>query len=289
MLPQQNTPASTFLEVEGFLLDLPDVMNMDLTLMMDMNSTARTSTTTFNTGASTLNTPEIGQSVDNFESIFNEAEVVISNSPESTALDLDYDIVEPPEYGNMENFTETVWGPETFVFDSSDFGLCAPASLVEGTTDITTTPNISNFKTDITDPLELENIDLLQWVIDDQKLNEDSIAELEDKKTFVRSDVQRVSVIVPTNATNVSFENKVLVEVKTESLTDIEKYRKMRDQNNESSKKCREKRKRKHQEMEEELVELQDRNSVLRATLDKMEREVKILKQKVLSDITMRN
>jgi len=289
MLPQQNTPASTFLEVEGFLLDLPDVMNMDLTLMMDMNSTARTSTTTFNTGASTLNTPEIGQSVDNFESIFNEAEVVISNSPESTALDLDYDIVEPPEYGNMENFTETVWGPETFVFDSSDFGLCAPASLVEGTTDITTTPNISNFKTDITDPLELENIDLLKWVIDDQKLNEDSIAELEDNKNFVRSDVQRVSVIVPTNATNVSFENKVLVEVKTESLTDIEKYRKMRDQNNESSKKCREKRKRKHQEMEEELVELQDRNSVLRATLDKMEREVKILKQKVLSDITMRN
>jgi len=289
MLPQQNTPASTFPEVEGFLLDLPDVMNMDLTRMMDMNTTARATQPIFNTGASTLNTPEINQSLDTFESIFNETEVVISNSPQSTALDLDYDLVETTECGTMENYTETVWGPETFVFGTTDFGLCAPASLVEGATDnIATATDISPTATDIADPLELENLDILQWVIDDQKLNEESLAELEDKHC-VRSDVQRVSVIVPTNSTVAPAESKVLVEVKTEALTDIEKYRKMRDQNNESSKRCREKRKRKHQEAEDELIELQNRNSILKATLDKMEREVKILKQKVLSDITKKS
>merc|ERR1711976_932963 len=208
--------------------------------------------------------------------------VVIPNSPQSTAIDSDYDLVETTECGTMENYTETVWGPETFVFGTTDFGLCAPASLVEGATDTTPTA------TDIADPLELENLDILQWVIDDQKLNEESLAELEDKHC-VRSDVQRVSVIVPTNSTVAPAESKVLVEVKTEALTDIEKYRKMRDQNNESSKRCREKRKRKHQEAEEELIELQNRNSIVKATLDKMEREVKILKQKVLSDITTKS
>jgi len=289
MQPQLITPASTFLEVEGSLLDLPDVMNMDLTRMLDMTTTARTPQPIFNTGASTLNTPEIDPSVDTFESIFNETEVVISNSPQSTALDLDYEIVESPECGTMDNYTETVWGPETFVFGTTDFGLCAPASLVEGAHDnIATATDISTATADIADPLELENLDILQWVIDDQKLNEESLAELEDKD-FVRPEVQRVSVIVPTQATVAPAESKVLVEVKTEALTDIEKYRKMRDQNNESSKKCREKRKRKHQEAEEELIELQNRNSILKATLDKMEREVKILKQKVLSDITTKS
>lgn len=289
MQPQLNTPASTFLEVEGSLLDLPDVMNMDLTRMLDMTTTARTPQPIFNTGASTLNTPEIDPSVDTFESIFNETEVVISNSPQSTALDLDYEIVESPECGIMDNYTETVWGPETFVFGTTDFGLCAPASLVEGAHDnIATATDISTATADIADPLEMENLDILQWVIDDQKLNEESLAELEDKD-FVRPEVQRVSVIVPTQATVAPAESKVLVEVKTEALTDIEKYRKMRDQNNESSKKCREKRKRKHQEAEEELIELQNRNSILKSTLDKMEREVKILKQKVLSDITTKS
>ena len=77
------------------------------------------------------------------------------------------------------------------------------------------------------------------------------------------------------------------LEVKTEKLSDDEKYRKMRDQNNESSKKCRANRKRKHQEMDEELERLQDRNVVLRAQMDEMEREVRELKSKLLSDITI--
>merc|ERR1719245_1751926 len=61
----------------------------------------------------------------------------------------------------------------------------------------------------------------------------------------------------------------------------------MRDQNNEASKRCRANRKRKHQEADEELERLQQRNVVLRAQMDQMEREVKELKSKFLSDITI--
>merc|ERR1719328_449418 len=61
----------------------------------------------------------------------------------------------------------------------------------------------------------------------------------------------------------------------------------MRNQNNEASKRCRANRKRKHQEADEELERLQQRNVVLRAQMDQMEREVKELKSKFLSDITI--
>merc|ERR1711982_139856 len=63
--------------------------------------------------------------------------------------------------------------------------------------------------------------------------------------------------------------------------------RRMRNQNNEASKRCRANRKRKHQETDEELERLQQRNVVLRAQMDQMEREVKELKSKFLSDITI--
>jgi len=45
--------------------------------------------------------------------------------------------------------------------------------------------------------------------------------------------------------------------------------------------------KRKHQEMDEELERLQERNVALRAQMDEMEREVRELKSKLLSDITI--
>merc|ERR1712115_771982 len=61
----------------------------------------------------------------------------------------------------------------------------------------------------------------------------------------------------------------------------------MRDQNNEASKRCRANMKRKHQEADEELERLKQRNVVLRAQMDQMEREVKELKSKFLSDITI--
>merc|ERR1711944_200055 len=105
---------------------------------------------------------------------------------------------------------------------------------------------------------------------------------------FVKPEVERVSVIVPVQR-QVPEESTPVVEVKIEHLSEDEKYRKMRDQNNEASKRCRAKRKRKHQEAEDELIFLQERNVELRAKMDEMEREVQILKKRFLTNISVQN
>merc|ERR1712192_387242 len=58
-------------------------------------------------------------------------------------------------------------------------------------------------------------------------------------------------------------------------LTEEEKYRRMREQNNRASQACRAKRKRKLVEEEEELATLQQKNIQLQAVLKEMEKEVK--------------
>merc|ERR1712048_1426056 len=98
------------------------------------------------------------------------------------------------------------------------------------------------------------------------------------------TEVERVSVIVPVQR-QVPKESTPVVEIKIENLNEDEKYRKMRHQNNEASKRCRAKRK--SQELEDELMKLERRNVVLRAKMDSMEREVKLLKKKFLSDISL--
>merc|ERR1712013_981914 len=77
----------------------------------------------------------------------------------------------------------------------------------------------------------------------------------------------------------------VEVKVKSEDLGEDEKYRKMRIQNNEVSRKCRQNRKRKQQDMEEECKFLEDRNVFLKSRLEDMEKEVKVWKKKLLMDI----
>merc|ERR1712078_222786 len=115
--------------------------------------------------------------------------------------------------------------------------------------------------------------------------DQDITIEIEEpKQEAPHQEVERVSVIVPVVSQQFRIEP---LEVKTENLTEDEKYRRMRDQNNEASKRCRANRKRKHQETDEELERLQQRNVVLRAQMDQMEREVKELKSKFLSDITI--
>merc|ERR1712228_118002 len=163
-----------------------------------------------------------------------------------------------------------------------DLGLCAPANVVEGAAKefqpleaASTSLCLSN------DPLDLENLDLLQWIVNDQDIN----VEIEEPKPEApHQDVERVSVIVPVVSQQFQIEP---LEVKTENLSSDEKYRKMREQNNEASKRCRANRKRKHQETEEELEMLAQRNVVLRAQMDEMEREVRELKSKLLTDITI--
>merc|ERR1712020_246041 len=130
---------------------------------------------------------------------------------------------------------------------------------------------------DNNDFLQMENIDILQWVVNDQKIDFEIVEQEEEVKP------ERVSVIVPVASATAT------ATVKIENLSEDEKYRKMRDQNNEASKRCRAKRKRKHQEAEDELVLLQEKNMELRAKMDEMEREVQILKKRFLTNISVKN
>lgn len=74
------------------------------------------------------------------------------------------------------------------------------------------------------------------------------------------------------------------------ALTDNEvsalKYRRMRDLNNEASKRCRETRKNKQSNREKELEEIQVKNAKLRKVVKIMEHEILLLKKKILTDIS---
>merc|ERR1711874_567477 len=87
---------------------------------------------------------------------------------------------------------EDVWGHESFdIFSTMDYGLCLPATLVEGSLAASDDP----LTVPETDPValeECENIDILQQE----------------------------------------------VKVKLEPLSEDEKYRRMRNQNNDASKRC---------------------------------------------------
>ena len=73
------------------------------------------------------------------------------------------------------------------------------------------------------------------------------------------------------------------------TLTDDEvsalKYRRMRDLNNEASKRCREARKKKKESTLAELEALQEKNTKLRMIVQKLETRVNLLKQKFLSQV----
>merc|ERR1712241_1574138 len=74
--------------------------------------------------------------------------------------------------------------------------------------------------------------------------------------------------------------------VKMEELTEEEKYRRMREQNNRASQACRAKRKRKLAEEEEELTILQQKNIQLQTVLKNMEEEVALYKKRILEQVT---
>merc|ERR1712083_1250700 len=140
---------------------------------------------------------------------------------------------------------------------------------------------------------ECENIDLLRWIVEDQEI--DPLAACEVAQPEHPAEAKRVSVIVPMSSPSTSFYINTLEqleqlehqqEVKLEPLGEDEKYGKMRIQNNEASKRCRENRKRKAKEMEEELEFLEKKNQKLKETFESMEREVKAMKRRLLSNIS---
>jgi len=282
MLPLHHAVASVSQdwETEGLSLAYQD-FEMDNTMMeMDLMDEMGAGIKEFNTGSSVINTPDI--SPDTFEYVFTETGEAGNLVATETFEDVEYSTLTEMELNtaNAKDFTEHIWGHDTF--ETPELGLCAPANVVEGAAEeLQPQEAASSAICQSNDPLELENLDLLQWIVNDQDIN---IETEEPKQEVPHQEVERVSVIVPVVSQQFRIEP---LEVKTENLTEDEKYRRMRDQNNEASKRCRANRKRKHQEADEELERLQQRNVVLRAQMDQMEREVKELKSKFLSDITI--
>jgi len=239
----------------------------------------------FNTTESELNTPDI---VDmDIGKILATPDIDIADLINTADIDTDT---------RMET-REDVWGHESFdIFQTLEYGLCLPATLVEGSPTCLAAADDSMTVPD-SDPAvleECENIDILRWIVEDQEIDPLSVSDVSQSEQPEK--LNRVSVIVPVSSSAQSFyinsikEEEVVeekeVKVNVESLTEDEKYRRMRNQNNDASKRCREKRKRKQQEMEEELEFLQDKNQKLKDTVESMEREVKAMKKRLLSDIS---
>merc|ERR1711923_470205 len=90
-----------------------------------------------------------------------------------------------------------------------------------------------------------ESFDIFQWIVEDQHI--DPLPAFEVAQPEQPAEVNRVSVIVPVSSPSTSFYINPIdqqeVKVKLEPLSEDEKYRRMRNQNNDASKRCREKRK----------------------------------------------
>merc|ERR1712079_176504 len=293
------SPTPTTMLTSQTSLGTEFLTTLDTTMMeMDLILDAPGTISEFNTGTSNMNTPNIATEDDAYEFVFKETDFGTEATVATTTIeDTEYKTIHSIEMELVEDtdLTENVWGADSFgVFESNDFGLCAPANLVEGafnafddlieddaSENVTVVHQHSN-----EDPLEIENVDLLQWIVNDQAIavQEDMTENAAVQKMITKTEVERVSVIVPVT----SLSPPVPVsEVKIELLSEDEKYRKMRVQNNGASKRCRANRKRKHLEMEEEVVSLQERNVELREKMAAMEAEVKMLKRRLLSDISV--
>jgi len=258
-----------------------EIPNMMTDLELDLLATGNSPCRAFNSAVSELNTPDITADLD-------------------IGKILAADNIDTRQHTAMET-REDVWGHESFdIFSTLEYGLCLPATLVEGSL-ADSQDSLTVAETDPVALEECENIDLLQWIVEDQHI--DPLAASEVAQPEQPAEATRVSVIVPVSSPSTSFyintldhqehqedqehqEHKEEVKVKLEPLGEDEKYRKMRSQNNEASKRCRENRKRKAKEMEGELELLEERNQKLKETFESMEREVKAMKRQLLSNIS---
>merc|ERR1712232_1423516 len=242
--------------LEEFLMETPNMMT---DLEMDLLTTGNNSYRAFNSAASNLNTPNISTDLD-------IGEMLAANIDTHTAT--------------LET-REDVWGPHSFeesfdILSTMDYGLCLPAELVEGSLPASDDSLIVP-ESDSVALEECENIDILQWIVEDQDI--DPLAACQVAQPEQPAEVSaRVSVIVPVSSPSTSFyintsqEEEKEVKVKLEPLGEDEK--------------CRGKRKRKAQEMEEELKFLEERNQNLKDRFESMEREVKAMKRQLLSNIS---
>merc|ERR1712110_645023 len=172
--------------------------------------------------------------------------------------------------------TETVWAGVSF--DDANLGLCLPAVEAEGRIELPV--NIANNNTSSSNVESSETDDLLKWIMDDTQIANFAFPdEVEEATTsFLITEVKVEKTEEVTKAKR--------SRIKMEELTEEEKYRRMREQNNRASQACRAKRKRKLAEEEEELTILQQKNIQLQTLLKNMEKEVASYKKRILEQVT---
>jgi len=289
LTPVFEASAPLILGAEGMSFPLEEIRFLpteDILVEDQTQNTTANLNSAFNTP--TLNTPEIQDFTfdGNFEEFFtwneqgNEALALETVEPQNEPITTDFDFCQP----------ETIWGFKTF--DEDNFEICAPPAVVEGNVEpiIDEQNLISKVTIETVDEknaestFHIEDNDVLKWIIDDQRIDDLPILENSQKEETLHT-TQGLQTLETTEILIEELTLPVNVEVKTEDLGEDEKYRKMRIQNNESSRKCRLNRKRKHQDMEEEYKLLEERNVFLKTRLEEMEQEVKVWKKKLLSDI----
>merc|ERR1712038_643389 len=141
----------------------------------------------------------------------------------------------------IDNNTETVWAGLSF--DDANLGLCLPAIEAEGRIELPV--DVANNNNNNVESSESD--DLLKWIMDDTQIADFAFPDEVEQATtsFLIEEVKTEEV---EEAPKVKRSR-----IKMEELTEEEKYRRMREQNNRASQACRAKRKRKLAEEEEEL------------------------------------
>merc|ERR1712066_1032115 len=177
----------------------------------------------------------------------------------------------------VEQMVEVNDTAETFStwtsLDDANLGLCLPAIEAEGRIELPVTVVGNNVESSETD-------DLLKWIMDDNQIADFNFPnEAEEATTsFLIEEVKE-------EMGEASKANK-RSRVKTEELTEEEKYRRMREQNNKASQACRAKRKRKLAEEEQELTILHEKNIHLQAVFKSMQEEVALYKKRILEQVS---
>merc|ERR1719429_436940 len=173
----------------------------------------------------------------------------------------------------VEQMVEVNDTAETFStwtsLDDANLGLCLPAIEAEGRIELPVSVVGNNVESSETD-------DLLKWIMDDNQIADFNFPnEAEEATTsFLIEEVKE-------EATKAIKRSRV----KMEELTEEEKYRRMREQNNRASQACRAKRKRKLAEEEQELTTLQEKNIHLQAVFKSMQEEVALYKKRILEQV----
>jgi len=182
---------------------------------------------------------------------------------------------------NNNNNTETVWAGVSF--DDANLGLCLPAIEAEGRIELPV--NVANNNGNNGNVESSETDDLLKWIMDDTQIADFAFPdEVEEATTSFLIKEVKVEEVKTEKVEETTKAKRS--RIKMEELTEEEKYRRMREQNNRASQACRAKRKRKLAEEETELATLQQKNIQLQAVLKDMEKEVASYKKRILEQVS---